>query len=51
MLAGWLLAGSSFGWPLVFAGVLKIVYDLMLLGVCRNMPATTGTKLSDPASN
>jgi MFS family permease len=51
MLAGWLLAGSSFGWPLVFAGVLKIVYDLMLLGVCRNIPVTAGTKLPDRASN
>jgi MFS family permease len=51
MLAGWLLAGSSFGWPLVCAGVLKIVYDLLLLAVCRNMPAVAGTKLSDGASN
>jgi len=51
MLAGWLLAGSSFGWPLVCAGVLKIVYDLLLLAVCRNMPAVAGTKSSDGASN
>ena len=51
MLAGWLLAGSSFGWPLVCAGVLKIVYDLLLLGACRNMPVVAGTKLSDGASN
>ncbi len=30
-LAGWLLAVSGFGWPLVAAGGLKIVYDLLLL--------------------
>ncbi|MBA2675125.1 MFS transporter [Ramlibacter sp.] len=30
-LAGWMLTASSFGWPLVVGGVLKVVYDLMLL--------------------
>ena len=30
-LAGWLLTMSSFGWPLLVAGGLKIVYDLLLL--------------------
>lgn len=30
-LSGWLLAASSFGWPLVLAGVIKIIYDLELL--------------------
>ena len=30
-LAGWLLTISSFGWPLLAAGSLKIVYDLLLL--------------------
>ncbi len=30
-LAGWLLTVSSFGWPLVIGGALKIVYDLVLL--------------------
>ena len=29
--AGYLLALSSFGWPLVLAGVLKGVYDVLLL--------------------
>lgn len=37
VIAGSLLAGSSFGWPLVIAGSLKIVYDLMLLYTCRNI--------------
>ncbi len=30
-IAGWLLTLSSFGWPLLAAGGLKIVYDLLLL--------------------
>ena len=30
-IAGYLLGISSFGWPLVVGGVLKIVYDLLLL--------------------
>ena len=37
VVAGSLLAGSSFGWPLVIAGSLKIAYDLMLLYTCRNI--------------
>jgi MFS family permease len=37
VIAGSLLAGSSFGWPLVLAGSLKITYDLMLLYTCRNV--------------
>ncbi len=37
MLAGWLLAVSGFGWPLVAAGALKIVYDLMLLAMFRKV--------------
>lgn len=31
LLAGYLFSLSSFGWPLVIAGVLKIIYDLLLL--------------------
>lgn len=31
VLAGWLLAQSNFGWPLVFGGAIKIAYDLLLL--------------------
>jgi MFS family permease len=30
-MSGWLLAASAFGWPLVIAGCIKIVYDLELL--------------------
>ncbi len=31
LLAGYLLSLSTFGWPLVIAGSLKIIYDLTLL--------------------
>jgi MFS family permease len=31
LLSGWLLTVSPFGWPLVLAGTLKVVYDLSLL--------------------
>ena len=33
MIAGYLLTVSTFGWPLVICGALKIVYDLTLLGM------------------
>jgi predicted MFS family arabinose efflux permease len=32
-LAGWMLGLSSFGWPLIVGGGLKIVYDLLLLAM------------------
>lgn len=31
LLSGYLLAHSDFGWPLLIAGGLKVVYDLLLL--------------------
>ena len=37
LLAGALLEHSSFGWPLVCAGLLKIVYDLLLLWQFRRV--------------
>ncbi len=37
-LSGALLALSSFGWPLVIGGALKIAYDLLLLVQFRNAP-------------
>ena len=37
LLAGYLLGLSSFGWPLVIAGGVKIVYDLMLLATFRSV--------------
>lgn len=37
MMAGYLLTVSTFGWPLVICGALKIVYDLTLLGMFRKV--------------
>jgi predicted MFS family arabinose efflux permease len=31
LISGWLLTLSSFGWPLVIGGVIKGVYDVLLL--------------------
>jgi MFS family permease len=36
-LSGWLLGITSFGWPLVIGGVVKIVYDLLLLTLFRKI--------------
>ncbi|HVN34258.1 MAG TPA: MFS transporter [Casimicrobiaceae bacterium] len=36
-IAGYLLDISTFGWPLLAAGVLKIVYDLLLLATFRKI--------------
>lgn len=46
LLAGYLLGASAFGWPLVIAGGLKIIYDLLLLGTFRNIrpPEESGRK-------
>jgi len=38
LLAGALLQRSTFGWPLVCGGVIKITYDLLLLAQFRNVP-------------
>ena len=37
LLAGAMLQHSSFGWPLICAGLLKIVYDLLLLWQFRRV--------------
>ena len=36
-ISGYLLGISTFGWPLVVAGALKIVYDVLLLVVFRHV--------------
>ncbi|HCE09243.1 MAG TPA: MFS transporter [Oxalobacteraceae bacterium] len=46
LLAGYLLGVSSFGWPLVIAGGLKIVYDLLLLRMFRSVRPPEETALS-----
>ena len=35
--AGWMLQHSTFGWPLVAGGSIKIIYDLLLLYKFRNV--------------
>jgi MFS family permease len=35
--AGYLLSVSTFGWPLVICGALKIVYDILLLWMFRDV--------------
>jgi len=37
LFAGYLLGVSGFGWPLVIGGSVKIVYDLLLLAMFRNV--------------
>lgn len=36
LAAGWMLDHSTFGWPLIIGGSLKIVYDLLLLRMARH---------------
>ena len=36
-LAGWMLGLSTFGWPLLLAGGVKIAYDLLLLALFRKI--------------
>jgi MFS family permease len=36
-LAGYMLAVSSFGWPLVVCGALKVIYDLTLLKMFQSV--------------
>ena len=37
LIAGYLLGISTFGWPLIAAGGLKILYDLLLYARFRNV--------------
>jgi predicted MFS family arabinose efflux permease len=37
LFAGYLLGASTFGWPLVIGGGIKIVYDLLLLATFRSV--------------
>jgi MFS family permease len=46
LIAGVLLTHSTFGWPLLIAGVVKFTYDLMLLGLYRNVPEVSGAQRS-----
>ena len=37
LVAGWMLQHSTFGWPLIAGGSIKIIYDLLLLYKFRNV--------------
>jgi MFS family permease len=37
MFAGWLLSLSAFGWPLLIGGVLRVIYDALLLTMFRRV--------------
>jgi MFS family permease len=50
-LAGYLLGISSFGWPLIVGGALKIVYDVLLLAMfSRVRPPEEIATVEPPAS-
>ncbi len=38
LLAGYLLSLSSFGWPLVIAGIVKLAYDVLLFTLFARVP-------------
>jgi hypothetical protein len=42
LVAGLLLARSTFGWPLLIAGTVKITYDVVLLALYRDVPEIVG---------
>jgi MFS family permease len=50
-LAGYMLTVSSFGWPLVVCGVLKIVYDLTLLRMFQSVKPPEESPVSTVKGN
>jgi sugar phosphate permease len=48
-LAGYLLGVSSFGWPLLIAGIVKIAYDLLLLARFANVRPPEELRTQEPA--
>jgi MFS family permease len=50
LAAGYLLTRTTFGWPLVIAGAMKITYDLLLLALYRKVPAEAGASRRRPAA-
>ena len=46
LLAGALLERTTFGWPLIIAGVTKIAYDLTLLVLYHDVPEEEGARRS-----
>jgi MFS family permease len=50
LLAGLLLSHTTFGWPLVIAGLAKILYDLLLLNFYRDVPEVAGARRGQAAA-
>ena len=50
LLSGYLLGLSTFGWPLVIAGALKAVYDLLLLRLFRGVRPPEEASSGDPGA-
>jgi MFS family permease len=50
MLAGYLLTLSAFGWPLLIGGLLKALYDVLLLLNFRALPAPEEREVRVPAA-
>jgi len=50
-LAGYMLTISSFGWPLVVSGLLKSVYDLMLLRMFQSVKPPEESAINTPREN
>ncbi len=48
-LGGLLLSHTSFGWPLVIAGVAKVIYDLLLLAQFSSRPSQDELATTKPA--
>ena len=44
LLAGAMLSNSTFGWPLIVAGAMKALYDVLLLVMYRNVPEEEGAR-------
>jgi MFS family permease len=51
LLAGALLARTTFGWPLVIAGVVKITYDVLLLVLYRDVAEEVGATRAQRGSS
>ena len=47
LAAGWMLQHSTFGWPLLVAGTLKAVYDLLLLALFHDLRPEEEMRLAE----
>lgn len=49
LIAGVLLERTTFGWPLVIAGLTKVTYDLTLLALYHDVPEQVGARRRQPS--